>query len=128
MVVSLVPEGAVVPDPELGGRAAGGRPAVQDPVAGIDEPQRLLAVALALDDLDLGRLGAAPGHLDGHLAAGAGLDPDLARQVVDGDLIVRHGVALDLLGPEAGGGEEPVSEGPAPPELGITIACMEVAP
>ena len=40
-----------------------GRVAVMDPVGGIEEPQRLRPSTLALGHLELGGVGAAPGHL-----------------------------------------------------------------
>ena len=105
VVVVPVGEGAVLPDPELGGGAAA-ELVVDDPVGGIDEAQARGPVDLALHHLELGRVGAAPGGLGHDIGAGSGLDRDLACQVVYGDLVAGDGIALGLLGRQPAGGDQ----------------------
>jgi hypothetical protein len=109
VVVIIVAKGAVLPDPELRGRAVR-HPGVEDPAFRVHEPERLHPVTLAPEDLDLGAVGPAAGHLDGDVTAGARLHPHLARQVVDRELVFGDGVALGLLGREAGGGQKSSGE------------------
>jgi hypothetical protein len=116
--VMVIREGPIVPHPELGGRP-GRQPGILDLVGRVDQAQRLPAVDFTLRHLDPGRVGSTPGNLGYHSGTGACFDPELAGQIVDGDVAAGDGVALDLLG--AGGRKrkeaaEQGENGPAEPK------------